>query len=53
MNGLLLQAPGDRFGRRDAEGALGLIKRFGDSVDRRKAIGDLARMRRSDDLAES
>ena len=53
MNGLLFQAPGDRFERRDAEGALGLIKRFGGSADRRKAIGDLAGMRRSEDLAES
>ena len=26
MNGLLLQAPGERFRRRDAEDALGLIK---------------------------
>ena len=40
MNGLLLQAPGGRFGRRDAEGALGLIRRFGGSADRRKTIGD-------------
>ena len=53
MNGLLLQAPGDRSGRRDAEDALGLIKRIGGSVDKRKAIRFLARMRCSDDLAES
>ena len=53
MNGLLLQAPGDRSGRRDAEDALELIKWFGDSADRRRTTGDLARMRRSDDLAES
>ena len=53
MNGLLLQAPGDRFGRRDAEDTLGLIKRSGDSADKLKTIGDLARMRCSGDLAES
>ena len=53
MNGLLLQAPGERFVRRDVESALGLIKRFGDSVDRRKTIADLARARHTDDLGES
>ena len=53
MNGLLLQATGGRSRRRDAEGALGLIKRYGDSADKRKAIGYLVHMRCSDDLAES
>ena len=53
MNGLLLQAPGERFERRDVESALGLIKRFGDSVDKRKTIAGLARTRRIDDLAET
>ena len=53
MNGLLLQAPGERFARRDVESALGLIKRFGDSVDRRKTIADLARARHTVDLGES
>ena len=53
MNGLLLQAPGERFARRDVESALGLIKRFGDSVDRRKTVADLARARHTVDLGES
>ena len=53
MNGILLQAPGNRFGTRDAEDAPGLMRRCGDSADRRKAIGDLARMRCSDEPAES
>ena len=52
MNVLLLQSPGDRFGKHHAEDALWLCKRFGDSVDKRKTIGDLARMRCSSDLAE-
>ena len=51
MNGLLLQLPGDRFERHHAEDALWLLKRFGDSANKRKTIGDLARMRCSSDLA--
>ena len=50
-NFFLLQSPGDRFEKRVAETALWLLKRFGDSADRRKAIGDLARMRNSSDSA--
>ena len=53
MNGLLLQEPGERFVGRDVESALGLIKRFGDSADKRKTIADLARTRHTDDLAET
>ena len=52
MNGLLLQAPGDRFERHGPEDALWLLKKFGDSADKRKTIGDLARMRFSGDLSE-
>ena len=45
MSMLLLQSPGDRFEKHHAEDALWLFKRSGDSVDKRRTIGDLARMR--------
>ena len=47
-----LQFPGARFEKRDAEKALWLLKKFGDSVDKRKTTGDLARMRSTSDSAE-
>ena len=46
-NAILLQPPGDRFEKRDAEEVPWLLKWFGGSVDRRKAIGGLSRMRYS------
>ena len=52
MNVPLLQSPGDRFERHHAEGALFLLKVFGGSVDKRKAIEDLAHKRCSSDPAE-
>ena len=47
---LLLQSPGDRFEKRDAEGDLWLLMKLGCSADKRKAIGDLAQF--SSDFAE-
>ena len=52
MKVLLLQSPGGRFEKRDAENALWLPNSFGDIADKRKAVVDLARMRYSSDLAE-
>ena len=40
------------FEMRDAEDALWLLKKFGDSVDRRRTVRDLARMQYSSALAE-
>ena len=51
-NVLLLQSPGDRFEKRDAEGSFWLLEKSSDSADKRRAIGDLARMRNTSDTAE-
>ena len=51
-NLLLLQSPGDRFEKRDAERALWGLKGIGDSADKSRAIGDLARRRNATDPTE-
>ena len=51
-NAPLFQSTGNRFDRRDAEGALWLLKELGDSADKRSAIRDLALVRYSSDFAE-
>ena len=52
MNAPLLQSPGHRFEKRDAEEALWLLKKFGDSVNKHSTTGNLARMRNTSDFAE-